>query len=155
MKALSVSLAVVALVLAGCDTLSDARDSVREMMAARDEGRTKTYHATSRATYEAVRVAAGQMGYRFLRGGAAQGEFEAVSGLSANDSLRSARQIAMKVKLHADSETTTDLTVHFTEIIESDSSPSRNGIATEAPLRDTPQYEVFLRAVQTALDAHK
>src|SRR5205823_3015086 len=111
-----------------------------------------TYATPSRTAYEAVRLAANQMGYRILRGGAAQGELEAVSGLASNDSLKGARQIAMKVKLHAATDTTTDVTVHLTEIIESDASAARPGLATETPLRDTPQYEVFFRDVQQALD---
>src|SRR5581483_12207256 len=92
------------LFLAGCESVSDLTDSVRQKVAARDEGRTKTYSADARATYEAVRVAAGQMGYRIVRGGAAQGELEAVSGIAADDSLRGGRQLAMKVKIHGSSD---------------------------------------------------
>ncbi|MEO5960467.1 MAG: hypothetical protein ABIZ49_09095 [Opitutaceae bacterium] len=92
------------------------------------------------------------MGYRFVRGGAAQGELEAVNALATEGSMRSARQIAMKVRLHGIDEKTTEVNVRLTEIIEAD-SPGRTGIATESPLRDTPQYEVFFRSVQEALDA--
>lgn len=44
----------------------------------------------------------------------------------------------------------TDVSVSLQEIIESDSS-NRPGHATEAPLRDTPQYDVFFRRVGAAL----
>src|SRR3954464_3238967 len=98
MKVLHVSLVAAVLGLCGCEALSDARTSMSERMVTRDEGRTKTYQASSRETYEAVRAAATKMGYRFIRGGAAQGELEAVSGLATDDSLRSSRQISMKVK---------------------------------------------------------
>ena len=40
----------------------------------------------------------------------------------------------------------------LTEIIEADSS-NRAGQATETPLRDTPQYDVFFRRVGQALAA--
>lgn len=89
----------VCLGLAGCGTLRDVAMGAREKLTAREAPRTKVFPATQRETYDAVRTAAGRMGYRFLRGGAAQGEFEAVSGLTANDSLRGSRQISMKVRL--------------------------------------------------------
>lgn len=57
----------------------------------------------------------------------------------------------MKVKI-SESEAAggTEVSIGLTEIIEDDSS-NRAGQATETPLRDTPQYEVFFRAVQEAL----
>src|SRR4051812_29860315 len=113
-------LVLSACVLAGCESLSDATLNVREKFAAREEGRTKTYAAPSRVAYEAVRVAANQMGYRFVRGGAAQGELEAVSGVGTGDSLRTARQLRMKVRLHATDEKNTEVTVRLTEVLEDD-----------------------------------
>jgi hypothetical protein len=136
----------------GCDSLSDATASLREKVAARDEGRTRAFAAPSRVAYEAVRAAAHQMGYRFVSGGAAQGKLEAVSGVGTGDSLRSSRQIAMSVQLHPTDPTNTEVNVRLTEVIESDSS-GRAGQATGSPLRDTPQYEVFFREVQKALNA--
>ena len=61
----------------------------------------------------------------------------------------------MKVGIH-ETEVSggTEVNVRLTEIIEIDSS-NRAGQATETPLRDTPQYEVFFRSVQQALDAQK
>ncbi len=69
---------VLALAGAGCESVSDATTAVRERIAAREAPTVRTYAAQPRATYEAVRTAATQMGYRMTRGGAAQGEFEAV-----------------------------------------------------------------------------
>jgi hypothetical protein len=140
------------LALAGCETLREATSGARERLTTREAPRTWVYSATQRETYEAVRTAASRMGYRFLRGGAAQGEFDAVSGLSANDSLRGSRQISMKVRLGAALDGGTEVSVWLTEIIEPESA-SRTGLPTEAPLRDTPQYEVFLRSIGEALSA--
>jgi hypothetical protein len=140
--------------LTGCESLSDAAGSVRAKFTARDEGRTKPFAATTRVTYEAVRGAARAMDFRFVRGGAAQGELEAVSNVGAGETQHSARQVGMKVKLHASADGGTDVTVRFTEILESDSS-NRPGMATEATMRDTPLYEVFFRSVQQALDAQR
>jgi hypothetical protein len=132
--------------------VSDATTSVRERVSARDPVHAQTYAAEQRATYEAVRTAATQMGYRFLRGGPAQGEFEAVSAVGAGERMGSARQLAMKVKLERAPEGGTNVSVKITEIIEADSS-NRAGQATQTPLRDTPQYDVFFRRVGEALGA--
>jgi hypothetical protein len=92
------------------------------------------------------------MGYRFVRGGPAQGEFEGVSGLlEGGDNNGNARQTGIKIKLRATLDGTgTDLSVRFTEIIEQDSR-SRLGMATETTMRDTPQYEILFRNIQQAL----
>lgn len=142
----------VALAITGCESLSDVAGGVRERLEVRNEGRTKVYSASARSTYDAVRVAAGQMGYRILRAGAAQGHLEAVSGLGQGETNRSSRQVSMKVRIQETAASGgTEVNVRFTEVIEPDSS-NRAGQATETPLRDTPQYEVFFRNVQQALD---
>lgn len=135
----------------GCATLSDATSGVREAMAERDQGRVHVYSAPQRTTYQAVRTAAEKMGYRFLRGGAAQGYFEAVTSVGAGEANRSSRQIAMKVDLKPTLDEGTAVTVRLTEIIESESG-TRSVMTTEAPLRGTPQYEVFFRVVQQVLE---
>ena len=146
------ALALIALLLTGCESISDATHTVREKMA-REEPRTKTFSAQPRIVYEAVRSAAAQMGYRFVRGGPAQGEFDAVSAVGQGEANRSSRQVSMKARLHATLDRAgTEVTVSFTEIIEADST-NRGGQATEQPLRDTPQYEVFFRRVEQALAA--
>ena len=138
---------VVAIGLAGCESFSDAASGMRDRVAGRGSSQQRTYAAPPRATYDAVRTAASQMGYRFIRGGPAQGEFEAISGVGSGETLGSARQIAMKVRLTATLDGKgTDVTARLTEIIEADSS-NRAGQATESPLRDTPQYDVFFRRV--------
>lgn len=154
MKPLAVIFGCWCLALAGCSTISDATSSVRDRLSAREEGRSKSYAAPVRAVYDAVRLAAGQMGYRVVRGGAAQGEVQAVSGVAAGDTNRSSRQVSMYVRLSENGQGGADVSVRFTEILEIDSA-NRPGQATETPLRDTPQYQVFFRAVQQALDQPK
>src|SRR5688572_22078335 len=89
------TLMIAAFACAGCGSLSDATNSVREKFGARDAPMVRNFEADSRRTYEAVRSAATNMGYRFIRGGAAQGEFEAISGIARGETHRSARQISM------------------------------------------------------------
>lgn len=138
--------------LAGCESISDATTGVRERLAARDAPKVKTFTADPRATYDAVKTAAMQMGYRFVRGGPAQGEFEAVSAVGAGERMGSSRQLAMKVRLQKALEGGTQVSVNLTEIIEADSS-NRAGQATGTPLRDTPQYEVFFERIGQVLSS--
>ena len=145
------AVAVAALGLNGCESISDATSGMRERVAARSAPQTRTFQATQRATYDAVRGAATEMGYRFVRGGPAQGEFEAISRVASGETQGSARQVGMKVSLRATLDGKgTDVAVRLTEILEADSS-NRAGQATETPLRDTPQYDVFFRRVGQAL----
>jgi hypothetical protein len=150
MKIVAAALLTLLFALAGCESVSDAGGAVRGRLAAREAGRSRTFAAEQRATYDAVRTSATQMGYRFVRGGPAQGEFEAVSAVGSGEQTGSARQLSMKVKLEKALEGGTAVNVRITEIIEADSS-NRAGMATETPLRDTPQYEVFFRRVGEAL----
>jgi len=145
-------LLVFAVAFAGCEALSEAGDSIREKIAARDEPQVRNYPGVaSRAVYEAARVATAEMDFRILSGGAAQGKLDAVSGVSSGDKPNSARQISLKVRLHATSDGGTEASVWLKEIIEADSA-NRAGTATETPLRDTPLYDTFFRNLQAAID---
>jgi uncharacterized lipoprotein NlpE involved in copper resistance len=145
----------VAMALAGCESISDAAGAVRERWAAREESKTQNFAAPPRVVYEAVRTAATQMGYRQLRGGPAQGEFDAISAVRPGETRGSARQIGMKVRLRPTLDGTgTEVAVRLTEVIEADSS-NRAGQATEMPLRDTPQYQVFFQRVGQVLATPK
>ncbi len=153
-RSLLFTFALVSLSLfSGCDSLSNVADRVRDKLDARDESQVRDYAAPPRSVYEAVRVAANSLGFRFLRGGAAQGTFEAVSGVMGGDVPNSARQVSMKVRIHEAGEGA-EVVVVLKEVIEADSS-NHAGIATETPLRDTPLYDSFLRAVQKALDGQQ
>lgn len=150
MKAFALLLLAAVLGLsAGCDTFSDATQSVRQHWEARNAGKTKVYKADKRAVYEAARASAEKLGFRFLRGGPAQGRFEAISGLDRT-TMQGSRQIRMSVSI-GDNDQGTTLTVKLSEIIEDNSFNRDSGTATETPLRDTPYYEVFFRQVATAL----
>jgi hypothetical protein len=144
----------LALLLGGCESLSDAASSMREKISAREEPHTQVFKADSRATYEAVKQAAEGMGYRYVRGGPAQGQFDAISGLAMDGSLSESRQISMKVRLKSTLEGGTELSVTLDEIVESDSR-GHPGQGLAAPLKDTPQYDVFLRRVQLGLGEAK
>ena len=136
------------LLLAACD--SGVGDSVRSALGSREAPRSRVFQADQKAAYEAARAAADSMGYRYVKGGPAQGELEELSGISSGDEVGSSRQITMRVHLGPDASGGTSVSVSFGEIIEADSA-TQPGMATETPMKDTPLYEVFFRKLQAAL----
>ncbi|MFA6287974.1 MAG: hypothetical protein WC661_11375 [Opitutaceae bacterium] len=148
----AVVLAGLILALAGCGSVgTDFKTSVSEKFAG-PTYRTKVVAADGRAAYEAAKQAAEKLGFRVTGGGPAQGRIEALSGLSANDSLQGARQLALKVKLSPVTAGGTELAVLLTEQVQDDFNKGA-GQVTETPLRETALYEVFFRTVEQALAA--
>jgi hypothetical protein len=146
------ALCIAALAFTGCDTLEDASSNVRERFGAHEQTRDKTFSSPPRVVFEAVKLAASNMGYRQTRGGPAQGEFEAINSVSVGETAGTAQQFAVKVRLHGGLDgNSTDVSVRFTEILETGSGSGR-GMGTETTMKDTPLYEVFFRNVQQALD---
>jgi hypothetical protein len=151
MKPLFALAACLALVfVAGCDT--DVGEKVGSVLSAREEPRVREFQGDSKAVYAAARAAADEMGYRFVRGGPAEGKMEALSGISGGEDTGSSRQVKMKVRIEPTGDSTCEVSVSFGEIIE-DNSLNAPGMATETPLKDTPLYEVFFRNVDKALKA--
>jgi hypothetical protein len=154
MKILRLTLALLVLSLTGCESLSDMKDEFKEKLAARDQPRTQVFAAESRPTYEAARIAVDQMNFRFVRGGPAQGELEAISSVDSSESMHSARQISLKARLTPAPDGGTEVSLWLHEILE-DNSSQNAGMATETPLRDTALYEAFFRDLQQALGMPK
>lgn len=144
-------LLAASLLLSGCESLSNAAGSIRDRIAAREETRERTFAAAPRATYDAMKSAATQMGYRQTRGGPAQGEFEAVSAVAPGERNGTSRQILMKARISAGLDgRSAILSVSLSEVLEDDSS-NRPGLATRSALRDTPQYQVLFQRVSDIL----
>jgi hypothetical protein len=113
---------------------------------------TKVVTADGRAAYDAAKRAVEKLGLRIVGGGAAQGRIEALSGLSANDSLQGASQLAMKVKLNPVSSDGTEIALLITEQVQDDFNKGA-GQVTETPLRESALYEAFFRMVEHTLAA--
>ena len=144
-------LLAASLLFSGCESLSDAAGSVRDRIAAREETRERTFAAAPRATYDALKSAATQMGYRQTRGGPAQGDLEAVSAVAPGERHGTSRQILMKARISAGLDGRSSiLSVSLAEVLEDDSS-NRPGLATRSALRDTPQYQVLFQRVSDIL----
>ncbi|HTJ79589.1 MAG TPA: hypothetical protein VL357_11390 [Rariglobus sp.] len=148
----AVVLSTLVLALTGCGTVgSDFTANVREKFAG-PTYRTKVVTGDSKAVYEAALVSVDKLGFRVVGGGAAQGRIEALSGLSASDSLKGTRQLAMKVKLSPVASGGIEAAVLITEQVEDDFNKGA-GQATETTLRNTPLYDVFFRSFEEALAA--
>ncbi len=140
------------LALAGCDSVgTDFKTSVSEKFPG-PIYRTKVVTVDGRASYGAAKQAVEKLGFRIVGGGAAQGRIEALSSLSANDSLQGARQLSMKVKLSPVAAGGTEVAVLLTEQVQDDFSKGA-GQVIETPLRESALYEVFFRSVEQALAA--
>ncbi len=151
MKPFALVASVLCLALAGCESVSDVTSSVREKFAARTAPHTHMFAAESRAVYAATRSAIDAMGFTFQRGGPAQGEIDAISGLSSDNGLRTTRQILMKVRLVTVPDGT-EARVTLSEVVEDDFDKGA-GRGTESPLRDTPLFEVLFHHIEQALAA--
>ena len=150
MKLLSLGLAASALMLAGCDSVSDMAESVHTTLAPREEAHERTYPQGQRAVYEAAIKVLADMDFHQTHGGPAQGLIEALNGVATGDGAGSSRQISLKATLEPAVEGGTHVVVSLHEIYESDSS-RQPGLATDTPLRDSPMGEIFLRGIEEHL----
>jgi hypothetical protein len=143
------ALALGAALLSGCGT-SNFSEDVKAALGPREKPRSRVFQAEERPTFDAVKSAALEMGYRVVHGGPAEEELEALSPISTDEEPGSSRQISMKVTLSPAAESGTNVEVSLTEVIQ-EQSANTPGMATQSPLNDTPLYEVFFRNVQQAL----
>jgi hypothetical protein len=145
----AIAACVASALLAGCESDS-LSENIHTVLGPREAPQTRVFQAEQRATYEAARAAALEMGYRIIRGGPAEGKLDALSEIAQGETRGSSRQVSMKVRMVPAAEAGTSVEVSLTEIIE-ENTESQPGTATETPLRDTPLYEVFFRDLQRAL----
>jgi hypothetical protein len=138
--------AAIFLAGAGCDEVTEP---LQEEISSAARPEVRVFSADQRTTYDSARAALGQIGFHFVRGGPAGGELEALSGLETGDTEGSTEQFSLKVRLSPTPEGT-EVSLWFKEIIEGDSE-HRQGFATETPMKDTPLYETYFRAIQQGL----
>jgi hypothetical protein len=145
-------LVIAAVGLGGCSSFDSS--SVATPFRERFTGptyRTRLVNADQRKTYEAAKRALNEIGFRFVRGGPAQGVLTGISGVSSSSDLRSSRQLEVSVKL-AERSGGTEVAVLFSEITD-EQFGGREGMGTSAPLRDTPLYEVYFRHIEQQVNA--
>ena len=150
MKLFNLGAACCALaLLAGCESTPLGDELPLVSLGAREAPRSRTFQADQRTTYEAARAVMEQMGFKFERGGPAQGQIVALGDVARNS--EGGRQISMKVELSPAADSGTEMVLSFTEILEGGSG--QPGLATQTPLKDTPLYEDFFRNVARKLES--
>jgi len=146
MKLLALLSIAFSLFLVGCESTDGSLGGgFRERWKARSAGQNCVYEADAKTVHAAAVAAAKAMGFRVTKSGAAQGILEAVNGIRSDSSLRSSRQILMKVRIGYAPEGS-EVKLFLTEILEDDYDKGR-GMGTEVPLESSPLYEVFFRHV--------
>jgi hypothetical protein len=147
MKAFFWSFAAAVLLCAGCD---DIGDTLRDRVDPAIQPHVRVFPADQRATYASARAALDQIGFRFVRGGPAEGELEGLSGLADGDIAGSTQQFSLKATFSPVAAGGTEVSVRLSEFIEDDTE-HKPGFTTETPLKDTPLYETFFRCIQQGL----
>ncbi len=135
------------LLLAGCETLGERVG--RKFGAAPAQG--QSYEADEDRTYAAARIVLEKMGFRALRGNAAQGRIEAVSSIRTDDSFRGARQLEVKISLQPAVGEGTEVWLSISELIEDSFDKGISGRATPVPLTGGYLYEAFFRGLRQEL----
>ncbi len=139
---------LASLVLAGCDS---APDTLREGLGFDVPAHSRTFPGGPKETYAAARAALAPMGFRFVKGGQAQGLLEAISDVSNGETMASVQQFRIKATfVGVPDGGGTRVDVRMTQIIQEDAE-HQLGMATESPLTDTPLYEVFFHGIQQEL----
>jgi hypothetical protein len=151
MKLPVIAALLLCLGLAGCDS-GDFQSAVNTVMN-KGEPKTRTFDADPKACFVAGKKALDGIYYHYTKGGEAEGKLEAMSDVMPGETIGASRQVSLKATFTATADGKTEVSVLFTETIESDSSKAP-GQATSQPLTDTPLYEMYFRNLEQALAGH-
>lgn len=150
-RSTAVALALAAGGLGGCAVADAAGQAFQRRL--QDPAVERVFPDAPRDVYGSVRAVVTRLGYRVVRGSAAQGDLEAVSAVVPGGDPGSSRQLVLRVRLTPAQEGTT-VRVRVAELREADSS-RRAGHATEAPLPPGPRHEALLAELGRELTAQK
>jgi hypothetical protein len=139
------ALAGAGLLLAGCNELAD-------LQTASGPPRTRVFPAAPRATYAAAKAALQPMDYRFVRGGPAEGELEAISGIEPGDMGDGSHQVTLKAEFHPAANGGTEVDVWLTDIVD-ENPDDRTHPPTETALDNPALSEAFFDGIGQALAA--
>jgi hypothetical protein len=141
---------VLALSAGGCSAVSAKIRDLREQAATRGTPHVRTFATDRRTAYAAAVAALPKVGLQFQRGGAAQGELEAISEPMAEGNGNRRSQLVLTVRFADTLEGGAEVRAWLEEVIETDSRRG-SGRATGAPAPDLALYEAFFNALAGAL----
>jgi hypothetical protein len=141
---------ILAFSLGGFSAVTDKIRDLREQAATRGTPHVRTFATDRRTAYAAAVAALPKVGLQYQRGGAAQGELEAISAQAAEGNGNRRSQVVLTVRLADTLDGGTEVRAWLEEFIETDFRKS-SGRATGAPLPDHALYDDFLRALADGL----
>jgi hypothetical protein len=136
--------------LAGCSNVTDKLRDLREQAATRGTPHVRTFAADRRTAYAAAVSALPKVGLKYERGGAAQGELEAIGEPAAEGNGNRRSQLVLTVRLADTLDGATEVRAWLEEYIETDPRHA-SGRATGAPAPDLALYEAFFNALAAGL----
>jgi hypothetical protein len=144
------ALGVLILSSTGCASIADKIRDLREKTATRGTPHVRTFSVDRRTAYAAAVAALPKVGLQYQRGGAAQGELEAMSEQAAAGNGNRRSQLVLTVRLADTLDGGTEVKAWLEEYIETDARKS-SGRATGAPAPDLALYEAFFNALAAGL----
>lgn len=141
---------VLAFCSAGCSSITDRIRDLREKAATRGTPHVRTFAVDRRTAYAAAVAALPKVGLQYQRGGAAQGELEAISAQSAAGNGNRRSQLVLTVRLVDTLDGGAEVRAWLEEYIETDAR-KLSGRATGAPAPDLALYEAFFNALEAEL----
>ena len=145
-KILTTLLAAFVLTVVGC---SSNITNLRERFSPTYQ--TINVEAEQREAFDASLIALTKMGYTITSSGAAQGKIEAMSPIATGGAQSQSRQTTASVRFEIAPNSGTAIQILFSEIVDTSTAGSREGLATKQPLASSPLYTVFANYVAAAL----
>jgi hypothetical protein len=140
----------LALSATGCSAVTAKIRDLREQAATRGTPHVRTFPVDRRAAYAAAVAALPKVGLQFQRGGAAQGELEAIGEQTAEGNGNRRSQLVLTLRLADNLDGGTEVKAWLEEYLETDPRKS-SGRATGAPAPDLALYEAFFNALAAGL----
>ena len=134
----------------GCTSVTDKISNLREKAATRGTPHVRLFAVDRRTAYAAALAALPKVGLQYQRGGAAQGELEAITEQTAEGNGNRRSQLVMTVRLADTLDGTSEVRVWLEEYLETDARKS-SGRATGTTVPDAALYEAFFRALEAGL----
>lgn len=149
---LALSACACALLLGACESDDSPVARVEQQVTGDYPTRTRNFPGDLPTVYAAARQAIKQMGYRVTKGGVREAYLDASSRVLPGDDASTWRQFGVHAEFQQSLDgKSTDVVVSMSETDAPNEPGMSSRSGSETPLRDTPLYEVFFRAIQDAL----
>lgn len=146
MKPLALIALCAAVLLAGCESMSDR---VQDRFAAAPS-HTRVFPAPLKAVYAAAQQAVKDVGLQVGRKSIGEGRIEAYAAINSGNPTQDTRQTSLEIRLAGTETGGTEVSLVVTEQTEG----SFPGGVSQQPLREHSLYEIYFSALQQVLEAN-